>query len=99
MNEEKKILAALNALEKKQKANAFDAFKPDSRPNAKQLVILKGMQKIKYRYVVAGNRSGKSALAARELAWLLTDTHPYFKKPASWNDRLLCFPKLGFIKS
>jgi phage terminase large subunit-like protein len=47
------------------------------------------MGKITYRWVVAGNQSGKSQLAAREIAWILTNTHPYWKRPEAWNEPLL----------
>lgn len=82
--EARQLAAAMKALEKKQLIRAFDAFKPESRPNSKQLDILKDLGHIKYRYVVAGNQSGKSQLAARELAWMLTDTHPYWERPIEW---------------
>jgi phage terminase large subunit-like protein len=35
------------------------------------------------------HNSGKSALVARELAWILTDTHPTWKPPPEWeNDNI-----------
>ena len=35
------------------------------------------------------HNSGKSQLAAREIAWVLTDTHPYWSRPARWGDEPL----------
>ena len=33
------------------------------------------------------HNSGKSSLAAREIAWILTDTHPFWERPDRWDDR------------
>lgn len=87
--EQKKIAAALRKLEQKKLLKAFDAFHPESRPSSKQKVILKDIGKIKYRFCVAGNQSGKSQLAAREIAWILTDSHPYWQRPYEWNSEPL----------
>lgn len=35
------------------------------------------------------HNSGKSRLAGREIAWLLTGTHPYFVKPPEWGNEPL----------
>jgi phage terminase large subunit-like protein len=88
-NDLRQITAAVRRLEQKKLTKAFDAFKLDSRPNKKQIEIFKDIGAIQYRYVVAGNQSGKSATAAREIAWLLTDTHPYWQRPADWNEEPL----------
>lgn len=93
--EQKLIAAALKALERKKLMKAFDAFRMDSRPNKKQDIIFQDMGKIQYRYVVAGNQSGKSALAAREIAWILTDSHPYWKRPEDWQDEPLLILMAG----
>lgn len=37
---------------------------------------------------VTGN-SGKSALAAREIAWILNDNHPFWTRPTRWGDEPL----------
>ena len=84
LKEQRQIVAAMKRLEKQQKESSFDPARPDSRPTVVQETILRDISRIKYRYVVAGNRSGKTALAARELAWIVTDTHPYWERPASW---------------
>lgn len=85
----KKIAVAMRRLESAQLSKAFDAAFPDSRPNKKQLSILKDIGKIQYRYVVAGNQSGKSQLAARDLSWLLNGEHPYFTRPDTWGSEPL----------
>lgn len=86
LDEAKKIASAMKRLEKMSLSKAFDPFRPDSRPNFKQQEILNDIGKIQYRWVVAGNQSGKSQLAAREIAWIVTDTHPTWKKPEAWGD-------------
>jgi phage terminase large subunit-like protein len=80
----KKIASALKRLEQTKLRDAFDAYYPESRPTEKQLSILKDISAVQYRYVVAGNQSGKSQLAARDLAWVLNDEHPYFTRPVEW---------------
>jgi phage terminase large subunit-like protein len=87
--EQKQIAAAIKALQRKQLVSAFDAFRPESRPNQRQEEILRDIGKVKYRYVVAGNQSGKSQLAAREVAWILSDTHPYWERPKEWGNEPL----------
>lgn len=89
LHEQRQVAAALKALQRKQLVSAFDAFRPESRPNKRQVEILRDLGKIRYRYVVAGNQSGKSQLAAREIAWVLTDTHPHWERPAEWSNEPL----------
>jgi phage terminase large subunit-like protein len=85
-HEQRVVAAAIRALERKKLVSAFDAFRPDTRANKRQEEILRDIGQIKYRYVVAGNQSGKSQLAAREIAWMLTDTHPYWTRPEEWGE-------------
>jgi phage terminase large subunit-like protein len=35
------------------------------------------------------HNSGKSQLAAREIAWILTDSHPYYNRPEEWSNEPL----------
>jgi phage terminase large subunit-like protein len=83
MNEEL-IRLAQARLRELSLSEAFDAFDLDSRPNAKQLEILKDASVIQHRWVVAGNQAGKSALAGRDLSWFINNEHPYFKRPEKW---------------
>jgi len=87
--EKKQIAAALRALQRRQRVNAFDAFRPDTRANKKQEEIMRDIQRIQYRFVVAGNQSGKSQLAAREIAWLVSRSHPYIDVDAIQGDEPL----------
>ena len=84
IREKKRIALAVKRLAQTKLGKAFDAAFPDSRPNKKQQNILEDIENFQYRYVVAGNQSGKSQLAARDLTWVLNDEHPYFKRPTSW---------------
>lgn len=85
--EQKRIAAAFKALDRHNLSIAFDPFHPNSRPSPKQQEIMDDMDKVSSRFVIAGNRSGKSSIPAREIAWLLTDTHPTWKKPADWGSQ------------
>ncbi len=75
---------AASTLELAELTRVFDSARPGSRPTRAQQAIFSDMGRIKYRYVVAGNQSGKSALAAREIAWILQDSHPTWTRPARW---------------
>ncbi len=76
--------SAAERVQKNELAAAFDPVRPQSRPTEQQLTILRDIGKIQYRYVVAGNQSGKSGLAAREVAWIVTGTHPFWTRPVEW---------------
>ncbi len=45
------------------------------------------------------HNSGKSALAGRELSWIITDTHPHWKMPEEWKDRPLQILVIGKSRS
>lgn len=62
----------------------FDPVNLESRPTPKQLEVLADINRIQHRYVTSGNQSGKSQLAARECAWIFTETHPFWKRPDHW---------------
>lgn len=81
---DKLLASAIARLERLKLAEAFDPFHLDSRPTAQQIDIFKGISDVQFRYVRAGNRSGKSQLAARELTWILQDEHPYWNRPKAW---------------
>lgn len=83
------IQFAAERLKKLQLAEAFDPFDITSRPNAKQLEILSDASKVQLRWVVAGNQSGKSTLAGKEVSMVLNNTHPYWKRPEKWGDEPL----------
>jgi phage terminase large subunit-like protein len=80
---------AAQRLRKLKLQEAFDAFNLDSRPTAQQEEIFQDAGQVLLRWVVAGNQSGKSSLAAREVAWVLQGTHPHWKRPAKWGNEPL----------
>ena len=61
---------------------AFNPIQLDSRPTLKQREVLEDVWS-RHKYVVAGNQSGKSQTKARDVAWKLTETHPYWDRPNS----------------
>jgi hypothetical protein len=80
------LTQAVEILRSRALAEAFSADSMESRPTDQQLEILKGIQQYLFRYVVAGNQSGKTTLAIRELTWLLNKNHPYWVDPPQWGD-------------
>lgn len=80
---------AANQVIQSELRQAFDPVHPTTRPTAQQQAIFRDIGKIQYRYVVAGNQSGKSALAAREVAWILNGDHPTWVRPARWGSESL----------
>lgn len=92
---DKLMAAAISRLEKLQRAECFDPSDLDSRPTDAQQSVLDDLGKIQYRYVTAGNQSGKSQLAAREVSWIFSDTHPTWTRPDRWSDEPLLMLVLG----
>lgn len=82
--EQRLTAAAVKRLERLQRLEAFDAANPLSRPTANQQEVLNDIGVVQFRYVVAGNQAGKSQLGAREVAWVLQENHPTWKRPARW---------------
>lgn len=95
----RKLAAALARLKSLKLSSCFDASNPDSRPTPAQENVLQDIGSVAYRYVTAGNQSGKSQLAAREASWVLTDTHPYWTRPAEWGDEPLLMLAVGRTKA
>jgi hypothetical protein len=75
----------------------FDAFRPASRPTSFQQVILDDSEEVRVQYVVAGNRSGKSQLGARKMAWALAENKPGYVRPAHWGTGTLQFLVIGRV--
>jgi len=82
---DKQLAAALSRLEKLEKRDSFDPSIPDSKPTKAQQEFLNDIGKVKQRIIRAGNRSGKSACPSREIAWILNEDHPFFKRPHTWS--------------
>lgn len=91
----KLLAAAVRRLERLEKASCFDPVNPTSRPTPAQQEILDDLGTYQYRWVVAGNQSGKTSLACREAAWVWSETHPGWKKPHAWGDEPLLMLIVG----
>lgn len=87
--EQKRLAAALRRLELLKRNEAFDPINSDSRPTEKQLQVITDFGKFKQQWIRAGNQSGKSATCARLIAWAITNTHPFWKRPDNWGEEPL----------
>ena len=67
----------------------FDPIDLDTRPTEAQEEIFRDCALYRHRYVRAGNQSGKTSLAAREVAWVLEECHPHWPRPEFWKDEPL----------
>lgn len=83
-NLEKQLASAMAKLEKLNRRDSFDPAVPDSKPTKAQQEYFNDISRFKQRVIKAGNRSGKSACPSREIAWILNEDHPFWKRPASW---------------
>lgn len=83
---ERQLVAALSRVDKLEKRDSFDPAVPDSKPTKAQQEFFSDIGRFKQRIIRAGNRSGKSACPAREIAWILNEDHPSWKRPYSWSN-------------
>lgn len=86
---DKLLAAALRRLEVLRRREAFDPINPDSKPTLKQLEVFNDFTKLKQQWIRAGNQSGKSQTCARMLSWFITETHPTWRRPATWGEESL----------
>lgn len=96
--QKKQLAIALAKRERLLLDTAFDAFDLNSEPTEDQRKVFEDINSVGYRWVVGGNRSGKTQLGARELTWIILDKHPYFKRPASWNNQPLTCLVVGKVR-
>ncbi len=89
------IAKAFKELETQTLSEVLDGNNLDSRPSKYQLEFFKDINKYTYRYIRAGNQTGKTASGARECAWIFLDNHPYWKRPARWGEAPLTLLVLG----
>lgn len=90
MSDNQKVLAAaLHRLEILKRREAFDPINLDSKPTEKQQSVISDFGTVKQQWIRAGNQSGKSQTCARIVTWVVTDTHPNWKRPANWGDEPL----------
>ncbi len=83
--EQQKLLAqAIERYHLLSRDECFDPYDPESRPTELQTKIYKDCGIILYRWVIGGNRGGKTSTPPREISWILENKHPYWQRPASW---------------
>jgi len=80
----KLVASAAARLERMKLAQCFDSNDLDSRPGPVQQLILNDIEKIRVRFLVASNQSGKTSAGIREIAWILNNNHPSWKRPERW---------------
>lgn len=79
LDQKRKLLVALRRKEAIARRECFNPRDFDSRPTNLQQDILEAIDTYSERYVLGGNQSGKTALGARECAWVFNNEHPYWK--------------------
>lgn len=89
MSTQKEVALALKRLELLKKQVAFDPNNLESIPTPKQQSVINDFGTVKQQWIRAGNQSGKSQTAARLVSWVVTDTHPNWKRPANWGSEAL----------
>lgn len=89
LTSQQELAIALKRLEQLERREAFDPTNLASRPTAIQKQVIEDFGKIKQQWIRAGNQSGKSQTCARILTWVLTDTHPNWKRPSNWGEEPL----------
>jgi hypothetical protein len=87
--QDKILAAALSRLEVIRRQEAFDPTRLESRPTTKQMEVITDFGHVPQQWIRAGNQTGKSQTCSRLVTWVLTDTHPYWKKPEEWNEEPL----------
>ncbi len=78
------LAAAVARLQLLQKRTVFDPARPGSKPTPAQQQVFDDFGTVKHQYIRAGNQGGKTTTCARLLTWVITDTHPTWKRPDVW---------------
>lgn len=89
LGKDKLLLAALDKLEKLRKQECFDPANPDSKPTLAQQQVIDEFGKIKIQVIRSGTQAGKSQTCSRLITWVLTETHPHWKRPPEWGSEPL----------
>lgn len=66
---------------------AFDAENPTAEPTPAQWEVIKDSD-TRVHWIVASNRSGKSAVGGRIVAWWFQGDHPFCARPPEWKGSL-----------
>jgi phage terminase large subunit-like protein len=86
---DKMLLAAIAKLDKLRLQECFDPARPESVPTAAQKQVIDDFGTVKVQVIRAGTQGGKSQTCSRILTWVLTETHPTWKKPVAWGNEPL----------
>lgn len=86
---DKILLAAMEKLEKLRRQECFDPASPDSKPTLIQQQVIDDFGKTRIQLIRAGTQSGKSQTCSRLVTWVLTETHPNWKRPVEWGQEPL----------
>jgi hypothetical protein len=89
LDQQRKLAAALKRRKTLSLHDCFDPIDVNSRPTATQRQILDDVDKVQFRYVIAGNQSGKTQTGAREVSWIFSENHPNWKRPERWGNEPL----------
>lgn len=89
VTDQKLVAAALRRLDLLKKVESFDPINSESRPTPAQAEVIADFGRIRTQWIVAATQSGKSQTCARIVSWVLTDTHPTWKRPVEWGDEPL----------
>lgn len=81
----RRAAAAGRIIQRDLRTEAFSAENLTSKPTPPQWDIIRSINDYQYRYVIAGNQSGKTSLAVREVTWFVEKKHPFFKYPDEWS--------------
>ncbi len=79
----------MRRLEVIQKQLCFDPAHPESKPTTAQQEVINDFGIVRTQWIVAATQSGKSQTCSRLLTWMLTDTHPSWKRPEDWGEEPL----------
>lgn len=91
------LALAVQQLNRLERQEVFDPFRPGSRATSYQQAIIDDFGKVLIQHAIAGNRSGKSQLGARILAWMLAEDKPGWTRPVRWGPGSLLFMCIGRV--
>lgn len=93
---DKQVAAAIRRLNAMKLRECFNPDDLESRPTPQQMEVLKDTH-VLHRFVVAGNRSGKTQLGAREVSWWFDECHPFMERPPEWGKGPLMILVVGKV--
>ncbi len=80
LDQKRALALAIRRKEALAREQCFNPRDLNSRPTGQQQAAIDAINDVSERYVLGGNQSGKSNLGGRECSWILTNSHPSWKK-------------------